>query len=87
MTVNIEFVDGRVSVTTLQGTHIGFRMCDLEYDDRIAFMRAAASIAQYFDDRGVGFLKTQPVEERQRALEEALGVSFPFDVCVSEVGL
>ena len=73
----ITYEDGRVDITTRNGTHIGFRPIDLKYEDRMALFGAANDISVPRQAGEVGFLRSQPIEERQAALEEALGVSFP----------
>ena len=73
----ITYKDGRVDITTKNGTHIAFRPIDLKYEDRAALFEATSDISVPRQAGEVGFLRSQPIEERQAALEEALGVSFP----------
>jgi hypothetical protein len=74
MTTHITYENGRLDIATANGTHIGFRVCDLQYKDRVELIRAVADITPVQQAGDIGFLKTQPVEERERVLEEVLGI-------------
>ena len=73
MTVHITYKNGRLDITTVNGTHIGFRVCDLQYNDRMALFTAMCGIAPAQQGGDVGFLKSQPIEERERVIEEIFG--------------
>jgi len=73
----ITYKDGIVCVSQYGLTTIRFRTCDLDYKSRMNLLAAEADMQSAKEAGEVGFLKTQPVEARQRAIEEALGVSFP----------
>lgn len=74
MTIHITYENGRIGITTANGAHIGFRVCDLQYKDRVELIRAMGDIAPTQQAGDIGFLKTQPVEERELVLEEIFGV-------------
>lgn len=73
----IAYENGVVVVTQYGVSTIRFRPCDLDFKSRSELMRGVADIAGTQLAGDIGFLKTQPIEARQEALEEALGVSFP----------
>ena len=62
------------------GTEIRFRPCDLSFEDRIILLEAIGDVSVAEVIHTIGYLKTTPVEERQAAIEEALGVSFPCGI-------
>ena len=74
----ITYENGVVVVSQYGVPTIRFRPCDLNYDSRKELFAAVMDVHSIAQEAGkIGFLKTQPVEVRQDALEEALGVSFP----------
>ena len=73
----INYENGVVVVSQYGVSTIRFRPCDLNHESRLELMRGVADIAGMQLAGDIGFLKTQSVEVRQAALEEALGVSFP----------
>lgn len=74
MTTHITYENGRLDITTANGTHIGFRVCDIQFNDRTALVRAVNDICPAQQAGEIGFLKTQPVEERELVLEEIFGI-------------
>ena len=81
----ITYKDGIVTVSQHGVTEIRFRMCDLDYDSRVALAKGASGLSNRQIAGVIGFLKTQPIEVRQEALEQALGVSFPCGVGDDEI--
>ena len=73
----ITYKNGYLSIIRANN-RVRLRPCDLEYEDVRALALALADLAAPQLAGAIGFLKTQPVEVRQQALEEALGVSFPL---------
>ena len=73
----INYENGVVVVSQYGVSTIRFRPCDLDYDSRVAMYKAVTEVAGPGETGAIGFLKTQPVEVRQTALEEATGISFP----------
>ena len=69
--------NGIIEINQYGVSKIRFRPCDLDYDSRMALAKGASGLSDRQIAGVVGFLKTQPVEVRQEALEETLGVSFP----------
>ena len=67
----VTYENGRVDITTATGMRVGFRMCDIDYDSRSDIVRAVSDIPPPQDGGEAGFLHTQPVEERQRAIDIA----------------
>ena len=74
----ITYEDGIIVMTQYGVSTIRFRMCDLNYESRVDIARAVMEMVGPLTAGVVGYLKTQPVEDRQRAIEEALGISFPL---------
>ena len=73
----ITYENGVVVVRQYGVSTIRFRMCDLNYESRVDIARAVMEMVGPLTAGVVGYLKTQPVEDRQRAIEEVLGVSLP----------
>lgn len=73
----ITYKDGIVVISQYGITAIRFRPCNLDYASRMELAAAVVDMQGPKEAGDPGFLKTQPVEARQKALEEALGVSFP----------
>ena len=73
----ITYKNGIVVVSQYGLTTIRFRPCDLDYESRMELTDAVVDMQRPKEAGSPGFLKTQPVEVRQEALEQALGVSFP----------
>ena len=82
--VTITYTNGRLSITSADGANIGFRVCDLQFADRAALTQAVSDISPVQQAGETGFLRTQPVEERERVLEEILGV--PMDEMFDDKG-
>ena len=73
----INYENGVVVVSQYGVSTIRFRPHDLNYESRMEITEAVMDMQYPKEGGGVGFLKRQPAEVRQTALEEALGVSFP----------
>lgn len=73
----ITYENGVVVVSQYGVSTIRFRPRDLDYDSRMAMWKAGKELVTSKEAGEAGYLRTQPVEVRQAALEEALGVSFP----------
>ena len=73
----ITYKNGIVVISQYGLTTIRFRPCDLDYESRMELTEAVVDMQRPKEAGKPGFLKTQPVEARQRAIEEATGVSFP----------
>ena len=74
----ITYVNGVVVVSQYGVSTIRFRPCDLNFNSRTELVGAVMDMPISQEAGVVGFLKTQAVEARQEALEEALGISFPL---------
>lgn len=75
----VTYEDGIMRIQK-DGHDVKFRLCDLDFESRKEFVHAVNDLAPCTVAGFIGFLKTQPVEARQRALEEAMGVSFPCGI-------
>ena len=73
----ITYENGVVVVSQYGVSTIRFRPCDLNFNSRTEVLGAFMDMPISQEAGEVGFLKTQPVEVRQEALEEMLGVSLP----------
>lgn len=74
----ITYENGVVVVSQYGVSTIRFRPCDLDFNSRTELVGGVMDMPISQEAGDVGFLKTQSVEDRQRALEEALGISFPL---------